>query len=399
MTTLPLSGTLVVAMEQAVAVPFATRQLADLGARVIKIERPGTGDFARGYDAKVKGLSSAFLWLNRGKESLELDTKSEHGQKILDALLRRADVFLHNISPGAARRQGIDSVTLSSRYPDLICGSVCGYGTTGPMADAKAYDLLVQGETGLMSLNGDEENLAKVGISIADIAAGMYTYSSVLAAVHHRSRTGEALPVDISLFDSLTEWLSYPMYYTQFGGTAPRRMGTSHATIAPYGGFETAEGTRILLAVQNDREWNRFCAQVICRPDCAEDPRFGSHEARVDNRAALDRLITEEIARLDHAIVESRLIAAGIAFARINTIDQLHTHEQIVGRDRWARTGSEVGQLHTLRPPWFPQGHVPDFGDVPALGEHTDSILTWLGCEDPAITASDVVVGERKELI
>lgn len=395
MKALPLTGVLIVAMEQAVAVPFATRQLADLGARVIKVERPGSGDFARGYDAKVRGMSSAFVWLNRGKESLELDIKTEQGRRVLEALLKRADVFLHNISPAAARRQGLDSATLSAAHPQLICGSVSGYGTSGPMAEAKAYDLLVQGETGLMSLNGDEKNFAKVGISIADIAAGMYTYSSVLAAVLHRFRTGEVLPVDISLFDSLTEWLSYPMYYTQHGGTAPRRMGTSHATIAPYGGFETADGTRVLIAVQNDREWIRFCTKVIERPDCAQDSRFCSHEARVENRAALDALIADQLIQLDHSQVEKRLIEASVAFARINTIDDLHIHEQLTGRDRWVRIGTEVGPVLTLQPPWFPQGHIPEFGDIPALGEHTDQILTWLGTDDPGIAPREVAVQER----
>ncbi len=390
MTGLPLSGVIVVAMEQAVAVPFATRQLADLGARVIKIERPDTGDFARAYDGKVNGLSSAFVWLNRGKESIELDTKSSTGGQVLAALLEQADVFLHNISPGAARRQGLDSKTLSAAHPNLICGSVSGYGTTGPMAETKAYDLLVQGETGLMSLNGDKDNFAKVGISVADIAAGMYTYSSVLAAIHHRSRTGEVLPVDVSLFDSLTEWLSYPMYYTQHGGVPPRRMGTSHATIAPYGGFATADGKRVLLAVQNDREWRRFCAHVIELPDMAEDIRFNSHSARVDNREELDTIVAERISILELTSVENRLDEAGVAFARMNTIDQLHTHEQILTRDRWVSTGSEVGQLDTLMPPWFPAGHTPDFGNIPSLGEHTDDVLAWLGALESQIHLDDV---------
>ncbi|MBA4022708.1 MAG: carnitine dehydratase [Gordonia sp.] len=396
MTGLPLSGVLIVAIEQALAVPFATRQLADLGARVIKIERPGSGDFARGYDNKVNGISSAFVWLNRGKESVELDIKTESGQKVLDALLRRADVFLHNISPAAARRQGLDSAALSAKYPGLICGSVSGYGTSGPMADTKAYDLLVQGETGLMSLNGDEENFAKVGISVADIAAGMYTYSSVLAAIHHRSQTGEVLPVDVSLFDSLTEWLSYPMYYTRYGGTAPRRMGTSHATIAPYGGFETADGERVLLAVQNDREWRRFCEHVLQRPDYAEDPRFDSHTTRVDNRPLLDSLVAERIATLDLTAVTKRLDEAGVAYARMNTIDQLHTHEQLLGRERWIPTASEVGTVSTLLPPWFPEGHRPEFGSIPRLGQHTEDVLEWLAQDAVDPTSTEPLAAQRE---
>ncbi|MBF4476673.1 CaiB/BaiF CoA transferase family protein [Rhodococcus rhodochrous] len=382
MTGLPLSGVTVVAMEQAVAVPFATRQLADLGARVIKIERPESGDFARGYDDKVRGLSSAFVWLNRGKESIELDIKSSAGKRALAALLERADVFLHNISPSAARRQGVDSQTLAAAYPNLICGSVSGYGSTGPLAEVKAYDLLIQGETGLMSLNGDEENFAKVGISVADIAAGMYTFSGVLAAIHHRSRTGEALPVDVSLFDSLTEWLSYPMYYTQYGGVPPRRMGTSHATIAPYGGFTTADGQRVLLAVQNDREWKRFCRDVLERSELSDNPRFNSHSSRVDHREELDSIVAERISKLDLATVEKRLESAEVAFARMNTIDQLHHHEQLRGRGRWVTTDSEVGPLNTLLPPWFPPGALPEFGRIPTLGEHTDEVLAWLGLSD-----------------
>lgn len=396
MTGLPLSGVIVVAIEQALAVPFATRQLADLGARVIKIERPGSGDFARGYDNKVNGISSAFVWLNRGKESIELDIKAESGQKVLAALLERADVFLHNISPAAARRQGLDSATLSINYPGLICGSVSGYGTSGPMADTKAYDLLVQGETGLMSLNGDEDNFAKVGISVADIAAGMYTYSSVLAAIHHRSQTGEVLPVDVSLFDSLTEWLSYPMYYTRYGGTAPRRMGTSHATIAPYGGFETADGERVLLAVQNEREWQRFCELVLQRADYAEDSRFDSHATRVDNRQLLDGLVAERIATLDLSAVEKRLDEAGVAYARMNTIDQLHTHEQLLGRERWIPTVSEVGTVSTLLPPWFPPGHTPEFGSIPRLGQHTDDVLAWLATDAAEPAPGEPVAAQRE---
>nr|WP_296766870.1 CaiB/BaiF CoA-transferase family protein [Rhodococcus sp. (in: high G+C Gram-positive bacteria)] len=378
MTELPLAGIVVVAVEQAVAVPFATRQLADLGARVIKIERPGTGDFARGYDDKVSGISSAFVWLNRGKESIELDIKSRSGRAVLDALLGRADIFLHNISPSAARRQGLDSATLAALHPTLICGSVSGYGSGGPLSDAKAYDLLIQGEAGLMSLNGDKDNFAKVGISVADIAAGMYVYSSALAALFHRSRTNEALPIDVSLFDSLAEWLSYPMYYTKHGGTAPERMGTSHATIAPYGGFETADGQRILLAVQNDREWRRFCDAVMERAEFAIDPRFGSHAARVDNRLALDDEIARTLREIDYASLVKRLDAADIAYARMNTIDQLATHEQLDSRGRWTPTGSEVGDIDTLLPPWFPENHVPRFGSIPSLGEHTEQVLDWI---------------------
>ena len=378
MTSLPLDGIVVVAMEQAVAVPFATRQLADLGARVIKIERPGTGDFARHYDAKVGGLSSAFLWLNRGKESMELDVTTGEGRATLDRLLARADVFLHNISPAAAARRGLDSASLARAHPHLIAGSVSGYGGHGPMAGAKAYDLLVQGETGIMALNGTGDDLAKVGISIADVSAGMYAYASVLAAIHHRSRTGEALPVDVSLFDSLTEWLLYPMYYTLHGGTAPKRMGTSHATIAPYGGFRTADGRMVLLGVQNDREWPRFCADVLGEPDLAGDPRFGSHESRVAHRDELDRAIADRLSRLDRDTVVARLEAAGLANARLNGIEDLPGHEQLADPARWVDTGTEAGTVRTVAPPWAPAGHDGRYGDVPALGEHTAAVRAWL---------------------
>jgi len=378
MTHGPLDGVVVVALEQAVAVPFATRQLADLGARVIKLERPGSGDFARSYDTKVGGMSSAFVWLNRGKESVEIDIKSDDGRVLLDALLQRADVFIHNISPSAATRAGLDSDTLQRSYPNLIAGSVSGYGSSGPLAESKAYDLLIQGETGLLSLNGDDEHMAKVGISIADISAGMYAYSSLLAAILHRWRTGEALPVDISLFDSLTEWLGYPMYYTMYGGEAPRRTGMSHATIAPYGAFAVGRDDQILIAVQNDHEWIHFCSEVLRQSDLASDPRFLSHELRVAHGDELDELIAMCFEHLDRSTVMDRLGNAGIATARINTIGYLAHHEQLADPRRWTSTGTEVGPVTTVLPPWIPREGLT-YGDVPALGQHTAQVRTWLG--------------------
>ncbi|KUM37407.1 CaiB/BaiF CoA transferase family protein [Arthrobacter sp. EPSL27] len=382
----PLEGLIIVALEQAVAVPFATRQLADLGARVIKVERPGSGDFARGYDSKINGLSSAFAWLNRGKESVALDIKSEDGRAALEALIGRADVFLHNISPRAATKQGLDSETLARSHPRLIAGSVSGYGKSGPLCDSKAYDLLVQGETGLVSLTGSEDRMAKVGISIADIAAGMYVYSSVLAALMHRNLTGEALSVDVSLFDSLVEWLAYPLYYTQHGGTAPRRMGVSHATIAPYGAFSTREGHQVLLAVQNDSEWRRFCLRILGDALLAEDPRFNSHEQRIQNRTELDDIVTRRIAMINRDDLLAQLGAAEIAHSRLNTLDQLATHEQIVERNRWIPTESPQGNFQTLLPPWVPQGHDLDYGRIPAVGEDTEAICNWLGIDADALT-------------
>jgi formyl-CoA transferase len=380
MTVRPLDGIIVVAMEQALAVPFATRQLADLGARIIKIERPATGDFARAYDSAAGGVSSAFAWLNRGKESIELDIKSAEGRETLDALLARADVFIHNISPGAAGRLGLDSATLQRRYPRLISGSVSGYGSSGPMAKSKAYDLLVQAETGLISLTGTQEHPAKVGISIADIAAGMYAYASIVAAIHHRAQHDEALPVDVSLFDSLAEWLGYPLLYTRYGGTPPPRMGARHATLAPYGPFAAGDGD-IVLAVQNDREWARFCDIVLERPELASDPRYATPAARLAHRTTLDAMIDACFARLDRHTAAKRLDQASIAHARVNAISDLAAHEQIVERSRWIDTPSEFGMLQTLAPPWAPRGD-HDLGAIPALGQHTESILRWLGERD-----------------
>jgi itaconate CoA-transferase len=377
----PLEGVLVVALEQAVAAPFATRQLADLGARVIKIERPGTGDFARHYDTKVAGLCSVFVWLNRGKESVELDVKSPAGRRVLDALLERADVFIHNIAPAAAAGLGLDSATLRTSYPQLIAAAVSGYGS-GPLQGSKAYDLLVQGETGLLSLSGDEEHYARVGFSIVDISAGMYAYAGILAALHHRNRTEEALPVDVSLFDSLTEWLGYPLYYTLYGGEPPRRTGTRHAVIVPYGAYPTGGGEQVMLAVQNHSEWVRFCALVLDDPGLADDERFSTNERRVEHRVALEQRIGDTFGALDRTAVIDRLARADIAWARVNPIEALADHEQLNSDDRWATTGTEAGPVRTVLPPWLPPGRAEHLGDVPALGEHTRSVLDWLGLSD-----------------
>lgn len=373
-----------VAVEHAVAAPLATRQLADLGARVIKIERPGGGDFARGYDDKVQGLSSAFLWLNRGKESVELDLKTDDGREALERLLARADVFVQNLSSPAAHRAGLDPTAVQGRHRSLIACAISGYGSTGPMADAKAYDLLIQGETGLISLTGDSDAMAKVGISIADISAGTSACTAILAALRHRERTGVALPVEVALFDSLTEWLAYPLYYTRYGGSAPARTGTRHATIAPYGSFPTADGP-ILLAVQNDNEWRRFCATVLGRPELADDPRFIAHTARVTHRAELEQTIADRFSRLPLDDVARLLAQADIAHARLNDISDLAEHPQLTSRDRWIDTGSPVGTVETLLPPWLPtapDGTPPDLGTVPAQGEHTASVLAWLATDE-----------------
>lgn len=375
----PLDGVTVVSVEQAVAAPFATRQLADLGARVVKVERPGPGDFARGYDRTVGGTSSVFVWLNRGKESLSLDLTSVPGKEILEELLAGADVFVQNLSPAAAVRAGLDPAAVLDRHPGVIACGLSGYGSGGPMRDAKAYDLLVQGETGMISINGAPDAMAKVGISIADIAAGMYAYSGILAALVHRDRTGEALPVEVSLFDALAEWLAYPLYYTRYGGTAPARMGTSHPTIAPYGAFGTLDGTPVLIAVQNDREWRRLCDVVLGDPARADDPLFATNHDRIAHRGALDDLIGARLGALTAAEAGDLLDRAGIAHSRINDIADLTSHPQLVERHRWVDTATPTGAAQTLYPPGVPGTGRAELGAVPAVGEHTGATLARLG--------------------
>lgn len=376
----PLDGMTVVSIEQAVAAPFATRQLADLGARVLKIERPGDGDFARGYDSTVNGTSSVFVWLNRGKESVTLDFKTDEGRALLERLLTGADAFVQNLSPSAAERAGLDPAAVQQRHPNLVACGVSGYGSGGPMRDAKAYDLLVQGEAGMLSVTGTPDERAKVGVSIADISAGMYAYSGILAALMQRLRTGVAPPVEVSLFDSLVEWLAYPLYYTHFGGSAPDRMGVNHPTIAPYGAFQTCDGRWLLLAVQNDAEWRRFCGSVLDDPECADDPRFVTNSDRVTHRRALDSLIVERFSSNDSSAVRAQLTAAGIAHARITDIADLATHPQLVERKRWIPTSTPAGDAETVYPPGIPGARRSDLGGVPSVGEHSDKVLGELGC-------------------
>jgi formyl-CoA transferase len=376
----------VVSLEQAVAAPFATRQLADLGARVIKIERPGAGDFARHYDETVHGNSSYFVWLNRSKESLTLDVKSPPGRAILDELLARADVFVQNVGPGAAARLGTDAAALSARHPRLICCTVTGWGADGPWAGRKAYDLLVQCETGLVSLTGTAQHQAKVGISVADIAAGMYAYSGVLTALLRRALTGEAGPVEVSLFEALAEWLGAPAYYTGYGGQPPARMGMEHATIAPYGPFTVADGT-VLLAVQNDREWSALCADLLGRPDLAADPRFAVNSARVAHRAEVNALVGEPLAALTGEAALGLLQASGIAAARINQVSDFLAHPVLAQRHRWREVGVPGGTAAALLPPADLGGVDPVMGPVPAVGQHTSDILRELGRSDAEIDA------------
>lgn len=383
----PLDGITVVSLEQAVAAPFATRQLADLGARVIKIERPGAGDFARHYDTTVKGLCSYFVWLNRSKESLALDVKAPQGRQILGELLATADVFVQNLGPGAAMRLGLDAATLARTYPGLITCTVTGYGSDGPWAGRKAYDLLVQCETGLVSLTGTAEHVAKVGISVADIAAGMYAYSGVLTALYQRATRGTAQPVEVALFDALAEWMGQPAYYTRYGGTAPKRVGAQHATIAPYGPFRTAAGDIVLLSIQNEREWRSLCASVLERPDVAQDPRFATGDARVANRDELNELITNRFETLTTEDVVGLLDAAGIANARLNSMTEFLAHPVLAQRGRWRTVDTPAGPIAALLPPATMPGTEPRMDPIPAIGEHTEAILRELGRADDQIRA------------
>ncbi len=346
-----LDDVTVVSVEQAVAGPFATRQLADLGARVIKIERPGTGDFARHYDQTVRGMSSHFVWLNRSKESLTLDLKAEEGRRVLEKLIDRADVFLSNLGPGALERLGLGALTLRDRAPHLITCEISGYGPSGPYRDRKAYDLLIQAEAGLVSITGTPASPARVGISVADIAAGMYAYSGILAALLKRQKTGEGGAVEVTLLEALGEWMGYPAYYAGYGGAEPRRAGTHHATIAPYGDVKTADGGLIYIAVQNEREWRRFCEKVLVRPSLAEDSRFATNASRVENRGELFEIVDAAFLGMTAAEALERLVEADIAHAQVNSVLDFVRHPQLSARDRWREVDSPVGKLSTLLPP------------------------------------------------
>ncbi|MDX5563011.1 CaiB/BaiF CoA-transferase family protein [Streptomyces sp. ID05-04B] len=376
----PLAGITVVSIEQAVAAPFATRQLADLGARVIKVERHGGGDFARRYDTTVHGESSYFVWLNRSKESVTLDLKSDAGRRILDQLLAGADVFVQNLAPGAAARTGLGAEALAERFPSLIPCSVSGYGTSGPWADRKAYDLLIQCQTGLVSLTGNEHGAARVGISIADIAAGMYAYSGILTALFTRATTGAVRAVEVSLFEALAEWLSQPAYYTRFGGTQPPRVGTQHATIAPYGAYTCADGKDVLFSIQNEREWAALCERFLGQPGLATDPRFATGSARVGHRTELNAIVAERFGELNSEDVTKLLDEAGIANSGVNDVEEFLAHPVLSERGRWrdVRIPGEA-VMPTLLPPVDLAGTAPRMGPVPAAGEHTGTILAELG--------------------
>ncbi|HTI24473.1 MAG TPA: CaiB/BaiF CoA-transferase family protein [Kutzneria sp.] len=373
----PLSGLLVVAVEQAVAAPFATRQLADLGARVIKIERPGAGDFARGYDQAVHGQSSHFVWLNRGKQSVELDLKQD--AHVLRALLSRADVFVQNLAPGAVSRLGFGSASLVEQYPRLITCDISGYGSDGPYRDRKAYDLLIQSEAGLISVTGTPDSPAKVGIAAADIAAGMYAYSGILTALYDRSRTGRGCALEVSMLEALGEWMGFPFYYGVYGGSAPVRSGVHHATIAPYGAYRAGDGAVLQLGVQNEREWVEFCRTVLLLPHVATDARFSSNSARVAHRSELDAVIDSVFGGLNGDELVARLESARIAFGQQRTVAEFAEHPQLRSRDRWRTVATPAGDVQALLPPVTVHGREAEMGPVPALGQHTAEVLEWLG--------------------
>ncbi|MDN5915266.1 MAG: CoA transferase [Pseudonocardia sp.] len=377
-----MDGVLVVTVEQAVAAPFATRQLADLGARVIKVERPGDGDFARGYDTTVLGQSSHFVWLNRGKESVALDLKSDDGRDALERLVARADVVVQNLAPAAAGRLGITAAQLVERHPRLVACEISGYGAGGPYSDRKAYDLLIQCETGFVSVTGTLDQPVKAGISVADIAAGMYAYSGVLAALHQRARTGEGQVLEVSMLEALGEWMNFPYLYTRYGGTAPVRAGASHATITPYGPVTTATGEVVNLAVQNEREWVLFCVVVLEQPELATDPRFAGGSARQAHRDELDVIVSDVFAGLGVDEAQRRLDEAGIANARQRTMEEFAEHPQLAARDRWRDTDTPAGPVRMPIPP-VTAGWAEPTGSVPTVGADTEAVLRWLDDTPP----------------
>ena len=381
---LPLSHISVVSLEQAIAAPLATRHLADLGARVIKVERPGGGDFARYYDTAAGGLCSHFAWANRSKESLTLDLKAAQGKEILARLLERADVFVQNLAPGAVERLGFDDARLRGSYPDLIVCHVSGYGADGPYRDKKAYDLLIQAETGVVSVTGSEDEAAKSGIPVADIAGGMYAYSGILTALLQRERGGGGCVLHVSLFDGLCEWMGFPAYYALDGGRLPR-TGASHAAIAPYGPYATGDGRTVLFAIQNQREWERFCASVLEKPEVASDSRFADNTQRVQNRAALREEIESIFSGLTATEATARMEQAQIANAELRDVEAFWTHPQLVERGRVAEVESPVGTLPALQPATTNEAWAPRFDAIPAVGADTQALLAELGYSADAI--------------
>jgi itaconate CoA-transferase len=382
----PLDGMVVIAVEQAVAAPLATRHLADLSARVVKIERTDGGDFARHYDHAVHGLASHFVWLNRGKESVAIDLKTVTGREVLARLLARADVFLHNLGPGAVDRLGFASADLLARHPRLVVCAMSGYGSTGPYRDKRAYDLLVQSEAALVAVTGTPDHPAKAGIPVADIASGMYAFANVLAALLHRERTGDGAAFEVTMFDALVEWMGHPIYATEHSGEAPPRVGLSHPVIAPYDAYWTSDGHEVVIGIQNDREWVRLATDVLGQPELATDPDFATNVARVRNRERVDDVVGAAMAQLSIDGAVSALDNARIACARLNEVGDLIAHEQLVARDRWRAVATPVGRVRALRSPVEPLGEAP-MGPVPSLGQHTDAVLAEIGYPADQIAA------------
>jgi itaconate CoA-transferase len=381
----PLDGVTVVTLEHAIAAPFCTRHLADLGARVIKIERPGSGDFARAYDERVNGMASHFVWTNRSKESLTLDVKHPQARDVLARLLERADVLVQNLAPGAAARLGLSFEALHEKHPRLIVCDISGYGDDGPYRDRKAYDLLIQSESGFLSVTGTPDEPAKAGCSIADIAAGMYAYSSILAALLQRGATGQGSRIDVSMLESMVEWMGYPLYYAYDGAPPPPRAGAAHATIYPYGPFPAGDGRTVMLGLQNEREWGAFCKLVLRQPELAGDERFSSNSRRTAQREALRRIIVDAFGSMSADEVIERLEEAQIANARVNTMQDVWRHPQLEARDRWTQVLTPSGPIPALLPPGKTGAYAPRMGAVPGLGQHTDTVLRELGWSDQAI--------------
>ncbi len=381
----PLDGVTVISLEHAIAAPFCTRQLADMGARVIKIERPNVGDFARAYDERVKGMSSHFVWTNRSKESLTLDLKHPDADAILQQLLSQADVFVQNLAPGAAKRMGLSFEVLHEKFPKLIVCDISGYGEGGPYETKKAYDLLIQSESGFVSVTGTADEPAKAGCSIADIAAGMYAYSSILNALLLRARTGLGSQIDVSMLESMVEWMGFPLYYAYDDAPQPPRAGAAHATIFPYGPFPVGDGNTVMLGLQNEREWQVFCEMVLLNASLAQNPMFISNSKRVENRDVLRQHIVDAFSDLSIEQVVARLESAQIANARVNQMKDVWAHPQLHARQRWVDVPSPVGKLSTLKPPATNQSFEARIEAIPALGEHTDMILTQVGCSSEQI--------------
>ncbi|NMD63650.1 CoA transferase [Rhodococcus sp. ACPA4] len=375
---LPLDGITVVSLEQAVAAPIASRHLADLGARVIKVERIGEGDFARNYDAAVHGLASHFVWLNRNKESICVDLKSEQGRAAIIDLIATADVFIQNFAPGAAERLGLGAQALRSNHPELIVVNMTGYGTAGPLKDRKAYDMLVQAETGLCSITGTPETATKTGVPASDIAAGLYALTSVQAALFRRERTGAGATIDVAMFDATVEWLGHPMYMQMYQDTQIKRMGLSHASIAPYDAYPTLDG-QILIGVQNDRGWRQLVTEVFGRPDLADHPRFATNILRVQHRGEVDALVAELTREFKTADLDDKLAQAGVPAAQLNDMKALLAHPQLEARDRWREVGTEAGPIRGVLPPMTFEDVEMRMDAVPALGQQTDAILGSLG--------------------